>query len=122
MAYHRSSYRIKVRIPIYTYTGSVPITASEKAEHLRVSPPNEWISWKIQLNPDWDDCKIFVWQTTWLGLQVTLFYCFSAQESTGESSFYLVYDRDPQIPTSTILSQKQSVYSVDIDDYNSKCV
>ena len=44
-------------------------------------------------------------------------YRASAQESTRESPFYLVYGRDPRIPTSTVLSQERSVYEVDIDDY-----
>jgi len=49
-------------------------------------------------------------------------YRSSAQESTRESPFYLVYGRDPRIPTSTVLSQKQSVYSVDLNDYKSEFV
>ena len=36
-------------------------------------------------------------------------YRSSAQESTKESPFYLVYGRDPRIPTSTVLSQSRSV-------------
>ena len=47
-------------------------------------------------------------------------YRSSAQESTKESPFYLVYGRDPRIPTSTVLSQSRSVYAVDIDDYKSE--
>ena len=44
-------------------------------------------------------------------------YCSSAQELTRESPFYLVHGRDPRIPTETVLSQKRSVYSVNLDDY-----
>ena len=44
-------------------------------------------------------------------------YRASAQQSTGESPFYLVYGRDPRIPTTTVISQKRSVYEVDLDDY-----
>ena len=49
-------------------------------------------------------------------------YRSSAQESTRESPFYLVYGRDPRIPTSTVLTQMQSVYQVDVDDYKSEFV
>ena len=47
-------------------------------------------------------------------------YRSSAQESTKESPFYLVYGRDPRIPTSTVLAQSRSVYAVDVDDYKSE--
>ena len=49
-------------------------------------------------------------------------YRTCAQESTRESPFFLVYGRDPRIPTSTVLSQQKSVYEVDIDDYKREAV
>jgi len=94
--------------------------ASENTEHLRLSSPNGWISWKIQLHPDWDDCKMCIRQTAWLRHQITLFAACLPFLSSGINLwvvFYLVCGRDPRIPTSTVLSQKQSVYSVDVDDY-----
>ena len=44
-------------------------------------------------------------------------YRVSAQESTKESPFYLLYGRDPRIPTETALSHSTSPYNVDPDDY-----
>ena len=55
-----------------------------------------------------------------MGQQVTdvLFaYRASVQQSIGESPFYLVYGRDPRIPTTTVISQRCSVYEVDLDEY-----
>lgn len=49
--------------------------------------------------------------------QVLFAYRSTIQESTKESPFYLVYGRDPRIPTSTVLSYRRSPYTVDIDDY-----
>lgn len=49
-------------------------------------------------------------------------YRTCAQESTKESPFYLLYGRDPRIPTATLLNQKQSVYEIDIDDYKRELV
>ena len=49
-------------------------------------------------------------------------YRSCAQESTKESPFYLLYGRDPRISTTTLLTQKQSVYEVDIDDYKREMV
>ena len=46
-------------------------------------------------------------------------YRASAQESMKESPFFLMYGRDPQIPTSTVLSQPQSA-SLDLDDYKTE--
>ena len=58
---------------------------------------------------DWDD-----------HLDLLLFaYRVSAQDSTKESPFYLMYGRDPRIPTATILTQERRPYAVDIDDYKS---
>ena len=45
-------------------------------------------------------------------------YRASAQESTKESPFYLLYGRDPRIPTATVLSQERSVYEADVQDYS----
>ena len=39
------------------------------------------------------------------------------QESTRESPFFLVYGRDPRLPTETVLSKPVSPYTVDIEDY-----
>jgi len=49
-------------------------------------------------------------------------YRASAQESTRESPFYLMYGQDPRIPTTTVLSQKRSVYEVDVDDYKRELI
>ena len=56
---------------------------------------------------DWDDHLDFL-----------LFaYRVSAQDSTKESPFFLLYGRDPRIPTDTIITQKRRPYAVDLDDY-----
>ena len=47
-------------------------------------------------------------------------YRSSLQESTKESPFFLLYGRDPRIPTSTVLTYERSPYAVDIDDYKSE--
>lgn len=39
------------------------------------------------------------------------------QELTKESPFYLLYDRDPRLPTSTLLEQSRTTYFVDAEDY-----
>lgn len=44
-------------------------------------------------------------------------YRVSAQESTRESPFFLLYGRDARIPTATVLSHVRSPYLVDISDY-----
>ena len=56
---------------------------------------------------DWDDHLDFL-----------LFaYRISAQESTKESPFFLMYGRDPRITTETLLTQSRSQYAADADDY-----
>ena len=56
---------------------------------------------------DWDD-----------HLPYLLFaYRVSAQESTRESPFFLLYGRDARTPTSTVLFYARSPYAVDIDDF-----
>ena len=56
---------------------------------------------------DWDDY-----------LPYLLFaYRVSAQESTKESPFFLLYGRDARIPTSTVLSYTRSPYAVNVDDF-----
>ena len=44
-------------------------------------------------------------------------YRASVQESTRESPFYLLYGRDPRLPTDSILNHVASPYVVDVDDY-----
>ena len=44
-------------------------------------------------------------------------YRVSGQESTRESPFFLVYGRDPRVPTETVLSHQRSPYSVSVDDH-----
>ena len=41
----------------------------------------------------------------------------TAQESSRELPFFLVYGRDPHVPTETVLSHQRSPYLVDVDDY-----
>ena len=57
---------------------------------------------------DWDSCLPFV-----------LFaYCSSPQTSTGESPFYLLYGRDPRLPTEAVLCSPPSLaLQSDADDY-----
>ena len=47
-------------------------------------------------------------------------YRTSLQESTRESPFYLLYGRDPQLPTEEALSPRQSRDLVNLDDYKSQ--
>ena len=47
-------------------------------------------------------------------------YHASLQESSKESPFFLLYGRDPRVPTSTVLTSRKSLYAVDIDDYKSE--
>ena len=49
-------------------------------------------------------------------------YHVAVQESTQESPFYLLYSRDPQIPTETALSQPRTVYQLDFADYHAALV
>lgn len=44
-------------------------------------------------------------------------YRASPQESTKESPFFLLYGRDPQLPTEAALNQPKTRYQVDLDDY-----
>ena len=44
-------------------------------------------------------------------------YKVSAQESTRESPFVLLYGRDARIPTETVLSHVRTPYVVDLEDY-----
>ena len=61
---------------------------------------------------DWDDCLLYL-----------LFsYRVSAQESTRESPFFLLYGKDARVPTSTVLSYTRSPYAVDMDDFKEDLV
>ena len=42
------------------------------------------------------------------------------QESTKESPFFLLYDRDPRLPTGTILGQSRTTYLCDAEDYRTE--
>ena len=42
------------------------------------------------------------------------------QESTKESPFFLVYGRDPQLPTGSLLEQSPTTYPVDVEDYRTE--
>ena len=44
-------------------------------------------------------------------------YRSTLRSLTKESSFFLLYGRDPRRPTATCLSHKRTPYMVDIDDY-----
>ena len=44
------------------------------------------------------------------------------QESTKESPFFLLYGRDPRLPTGTLLEQSRTTYLVDLDDYRTELV
>ena len=68
---------------------------------------------KVTENPkDWDQCLPYVLYA----------YHTTAQESTKESPFFLLYGRDPQIPTAEALSTPSTPYTVDLDDYRSELV
>lgn len=61
---------------------------------------------------DWDryfPCMLYAYQV-------------SAQESTRESPFFLMFGRDPRQPTEEALSCPTSPYLVDVDDYKSELV
>ena len=49
-------------------------------------------------------------------------YRVSAQESTRESPFFLIFGRDPRQPTEEALSCPTNPYMVDLDDYKSELV
>ena len=44
------------------------------------------------------------------------------QESTRESPFFLVYGRDPRLPTGSLLEQSLATYPVDAEDYRTELV
>ena len=47
-------------------------------------------------------------------------YRVSVQDSTKESPFFLLYGRDPALPTLDALSRKRTPYMVDLDDYKTE--
>ena len=58
------------------------------------------------------------WDT---GLPYVLFaYRASLQQSTAKSPFFLLYGRDPHLPTEAALSPPQERYPIDLDDYKSE--
>ena len=61
---------------------------------------------------DWDQCLPYV----------VYAYHTTAQESTKELPFFLLYGRDLQIPTVEALLAPSTPYTVDLDDYRSELV
>ena len=49
-------------------------------------------------------------------------YRVSAQESTKESPFFLLFGRNPRLPTESVLTQPRSMYTIDLDDYKTALV
>ena len=52
--------------------------------------------------------------------QLLFAYRLSVQESTKESPFFLLYGRDPRLPTSGVLNQVNGAYLVDMEDYRTE--
>ena len=49
-------------------------------------------------------------------------YRVAVQESTQESPFFLLYGRDPRVPTETALTQPSTPYQVEFPDYRAELV
>ena len=49
-------------------------------------------------------------------------YRSMVQESTRESPFFLLYGRDPRLPTGIELEDVRTEYLVDMDDYKTELV
>ena len=64
-----------------------------------------------QSGRDWDKISYVVYA-----------YRTSVQESTKESPFFLLYGRDARLPTEAALTQPQTCYQVDIDDFKTDLV
>uniref|UniRef100_A0A1X7V3D6 Reverse transcriptase RNase H-like domain-containing protein n=1 Tax=Amphimedon queenslandica TaxID=400682 RepID=A0A1X7V3D6_AMPQE len=58
-----------------------------------------------------------IWSVRYFRSYLLLAYRVSAQESTTESPFFLLFGLDTRIPTDTVLTHKHSPYAVDIVDY-----
>ena len=55
-----------------------------------------------------------------LPLLLLFAYRSVVQESTKESPFFLLYGRDPRLPTGTLLEQSRTTYLVDAEDYRTE--
>ena len=70
------------------------------------------ISKSVAVSVEWDKqlpLLLFAYRTT-------------IQESTRESPFFLLYGRDPRLPTTSAMEPPRPEYTVDLDDYKSELV
>ena len=59
---------------------------------------------------DWDLCLPYVLYVYWA----------SPQTSTGESPFYLLYGRDPQLPSDSVLNTPMDRRMMSLNDYKAE--